>query len=242
MTTKHKAIYIEIRRAEGPIDETRCSHCGEQRVVRLYSVRRDGADDVWAASDKALQQMALSAPGNGEREYGVDKTDYMVRYANGDVYSGTYGLRFHDSGFTGLLARHMTTDLEWRSGRTADPWVGLTHYAELVSRRMSPEDQEHAAAFLDEHEIGSESSLWPREIPKRAAVWEHPLYVHTPSGRPVLTRFVRLCQVHREKREAQGETQFNPFRFDSDKRCDDCLAGDLIPGPHYSPEVVGSAA
>lgn len=212
MVGKHKAVSITLGLWKVSAGD-----------VTLYAV--DG--DVWQQSDIRLKQAALHEDGR----LGYAKIDFTVNYDDGEEYKGRYDLRYGDHAFTGLLARHMTTFQEWHAGRCADPAIGLAEYRKLLAREFYAAAVTEASRFLDEYEIGSDLTPWPREIPERAAIWEHPIYVTTPGGRRVLTQFVRLCEPHREKREGAGEVRFNPFRFDSDKKCDDCKSGDLIPGP-----------
>ena len=214
---KHKAVSIKLDLWEA-----------DRGVVTVYAA--DG--DVWQLADDRLRLAAL----NEEGRLGYAKIDFTVTYDDGGEYSGRYDLRYHDKDFTGLLARHITLFCEWHGGRLADPWIGVPEYRRFMQRSRA-EDVAYFARMLDEYEIGSEATPWPRQLPVRVPLYEQPVYVNAPSGRPVLTRFRRLCQPHREKREAAGETRFNPTRYDTDKKCDDCTAGDLIPGPGRVREV-----
>ncbi|KJD43989.1 hypothetical protein [Paenibacillus terrae] len=93
-TTHVKVKRIVVTRGEGPSSECRIPHNATS----------------WEDADKILKRMALTAP-----NLGYDKTDFVILFTNGDVYSGTYGLKREDR-FSASLYGHVTDHCEFYGG------------------------------------------------------------------------------------------------------------------------------
>lgn len=119
---KTKAIAITLDRWEGPTDL-----CGKREVE---------SPDVWAKADRILFEWRMTAPGPGK---GYNKVGFVVRYEDGETYSGRYDLKKHE---TPDLAGHIRAFCRFASSDRAE-WVPL-------------EGRQQFAAFLERYEVGSE--------------------------------------------------------------------------------------
>lgn len=95
-TTNIQVKQITVTRGEGPSHECRIPHYAK----------------TWNEANAILKKMAISAPSKG----GYDKTDFVIEFNNGDIYSGTYDLKGHDQ-ILGDLYRHVKNFCEFYAGK-----------------------------------------------------------------------------------------------------------------------------
>lgn len=100
MTTevvKVRATKITVMRAEGPSDL-----CGK--------VHEFTGGDVWQEARRHLVLASISAPGHplDPHPLGYHKTDFTVTWEDGEIYSGTLCMTYHEYS----IARHMQEYLQ----------------------------------------------------------------------------------------------------------------------------------
>lgn len=104
-------------------------------------------------ADKFLKTRALEAPGHGQLG-GYLKTDFVIHFADGETYTGTYSLKHHDSRFVNLIGRHVHNFAMFYSGqvKTEDlpSHLDAQKYQEIVGRHKHAQDYKD---FLAKYEL-----------------------------------------------------------------------------------------
>jgi hypothetical protein len=112
-----KAVRIWLQRAEGPVRD-----CTEHTFE---------GSDVWGQAQARLSTWSGTAPDGGS----VDKTDFVVTYADGTEYAGMFGLKRDDVDLPGHMRRFLLH-------KVANPGA------------FGVEATDNARAFMAEYEIG----------------------------------------------------------------------------------------
>ena len=129
---KIKVVSIVLIRAEGPIDE-----CGKV-TVRTY-----------AEADSCLRRWSRTAPEGG----GYDKVDFVVTYADGDVYQGRYDLIRDDDRYGNLISGHMADLLAFYSGTRYPSHMTRERYQEFLSSQWGAGIIATAKDFLERYAL-----------------------------------------------------------------------------------------
>ena len=127
---------ITITRIEGEaseIDEWRDDGEGfKERTVESF-----------VRADTILRRMAATAPDDGT----YNKVDFVVTWANGDNYQGTYDLKRHDTGHWQQLQRQIRGFLRYLVGEFKPDHMTQEEYNERLAGR--PEEEAQARHMLD---------------------------------------------------------------------------------------------
>lgn len=89
-----EATEIWLNRAEGPRGQT-----GERTLT---------GPNIWAQADKVTRNWSMTAP----KEYGYDKVDFKVTFADGFVYEGRLDMTYTEY----LLDVHILSGLRFLTG------------------------------------------------------------------------------------------------------------------------------
>ena len=111
------ALTITLTRAEGPSP--------------LPAAATAAGPDVWADARALLRGWSYTAPRSRDA-VGVDKVDFVVAYADGQTYSGTFGLTDTDLDLPAHMRRHLdavATHPLFDAADRADAAAFLTGYA-----------------------------------------------------------------------------------------------------------------
>jgi hypothetical protein len=122
------AVYVH--RAEGRKNEI------EERTVHSYE-----------EADLVLRRWAKTAPQDS-----VHKTDFQVRWADGQVYSGHYDLRRDDATKSNLIGSHLQHEMAFYAGIFCPQHLSREQY-EMVLARLPKENQAEAMKFLHNYEM-----------------------------------------------------------------------------------------
>ncbi|WP_346835891.1 hypothetical protein [Paenibacillus polymyxa] len=116
-TTHVKIKRIVVTRGEGPNSEC----CIPHHVTS------------WEDADNVLKRMALTAP-----DIGYHKTDFVILFTNGDVYSGTYELKLADQ-YSASLYKHVTDHCEFYAGicKRLPSHINPEQYQDLIGHNTA---------------------------------------------------------------------------------------------------------
>lgn len=123
------AIYLN--RAEGLTKEL------EERTVATYE-----------EADLILRRWAKTAPKDGS----YHKTDFQVKWADGQTYNGRYDLKRDDTLKGNLIGSHIQHELAFYAGIFCPQHLSRREY-EAYLERFGKEKQEAAMEFLHNYEM-----------------------------------------------------------------------------------------
>jgi len=125
---------IWLRRVEG-----RTQDLGQRTVTSFQ------------AADEQLARWAMTAP-----EKSNHKTDFQVEWADGEIYSGTYGLQRADAIKLNILGSHIQHYLAFHAGIFCPQEMSREQYEEYLDKIGEGEGSEKRAgamAFLQNYEM-----------------------------------------------------------------------------------------
>lgn len=148
---KHKAVKIELERAEGPAEA-------------CCKVVFEGLG-CWDKATAQLRAWSATAP-----KMGYDKCDFIVTYDDGNTYDGRYdNYRLDNPSHEGSLADHVAQQSYFMAGKWCPAHMTAEQY-EAYLREYQGEGGvvESYQKFIDEYEIPSEWAL--KHAPKPVTV------------------------------------------------------------------------
>jgi len=135
---KIKATKIWLHRAEGPSDL-----CVEKTFQ---------GDDCWKQADVQLDTWAQTAPKSG----GYDKTDFKVKFADGEDYCGRFDLQHPDvPNRESSLADHIAHFILFCAGHYRPPGMSEEKYEKLMKTDRFKHDIDDFIEFWNTYEIPS---------------------------------------------------------------------------------------
>jgi hypothetical protein len=99
-------------------------------------------------ADEVLRRWARTAPRDGS----VHKTDFQIKWADGQTYSGHYGLKRDDTLKSNLIGSHIQHELAFYAGIFCPQHLSRKEY-ETVLNRFGKEKQEDAMEFLHNYDM-----------------------------------------------------------------------------------------
>lgn len=109
--------------------------------------------DSLVKADRFLKDRATEAPGHGQLG-GYLKTDFVLHFADGQTYKGTYALRHRDTLHVNLIGRHVHNFVMFYSGqvKTEDlpSHLDAENYQRVVREAGVAEDSKE---FLAKYEL-----------------------------------------------------------------------------------------
>jgi hypothetical protein len=138
----HKAVKIELTRAEGPMNECARVFVENDFYFGIPHLTDDASKSCWQHADAVLRSWSHTAPDGG----GYDKCDFIVVFDDGENYRGRFDLVRTDNL---SLAEHVKQFLMFYAGLRKPDHITEDQY----KRAMKRGDTEACQVFLDHYEI-----------------------------------------------------------------------------------------